>query len=296
MKITFTIGISASGKTTWANQFCLDNPDTVNINRDDIRFKTFCNGERNWSKYKFNKSNENRVSEIQETIILGAVVQNKNIIISDTNLNSKTVERILKLPCLKDYKPEYKYFDTDLEKCLKRDALRENGVGCRVIFKQYKDYCKIRHEKNYHKHDNYKIDAYMFDIDGTLADMTGVRSPFEWDKVHLDNPKHEVISALLAAYSNGYHIVIMSGRDSCCEDKTREWLDYWLPQVDYELFMREEGNMQKDTIIKKSLFNNFVNHKYNIHVLYDDRPSVCRMFRYELGLNVIQVGDPYIEF
>ena len=44
MKAILTIGVSASGKTTWAEQFVKENEWWVNINRDDIRFTIL--GER----------------------------------------------------------------------------------------------------------------------------------------------------------------------------------------------------------------------------------------------------------
>ena len=33
--------------------------------------------------------------------------------------------------------------------------------------------------------------AIIVDVDGTLADMKGIRGPFEWDKVHLDKPHQD---------------------------------------------------------------------------------------------------------
>jgi hypothetical protein len=38
-----------------------------------------------------------------------------------------------------------------------------------------------------------KEKAIIVDVDGTLADMRGVRSPFEWDKVLQDKPHLDVI-------------------------------------------------------------------------------------------------------
>jgi len=37
-KLIATRGIPASGKTTWAREYCLKNPNTVRVNRDDIRY------------------------------------------------------------------------------------------------------------------------------------------------------------------------------------------------------------------------------------------------------------------
>lgn len=49
MKAIITVGISGSGKTTWAEQ----QEGFININRDDIRFDYFCGGVRDWKLYSF---------------------------------------------------------------------------------------------------------------------------------------------------------------------------------------------------------------------------------------------------
>ena len=82
-----TVGVSASGKTTWAKE----QKHCVNINRDDIRFNIVQPGS-DWSTYKFTKVNESRVTEIENVIAERAVKFETNIIISNTNLNSKTRE------------------------------------------------------------------------------------------------------------------------------------------------------------------------------------------------------------
>lgn len=87
MKVIFTRGISASGKTTWAEQFIKDNPTFVNINRDDIRWELFTGGVPDWGKYKFTKGNERLVSDRQTELVIEAVRNGKSMIISNTNLN-----------------------------------------------------------------------------------------------------------------------------------------------------------------------------------------------------------------
>ena len=81
-KIILTVGASCSGKSAWA----AEQIHSKNINRDDIRFNMFCGGKRDWTKYKFNKTNEAIVTEISETYALNAAGRGKDIIISDTNL------------------------------------------------------------------------------------------------------------------------------------------------------------------------------------------------------------------
>lgn len=36
-KLILCRGIQGSGKTTWAKQYCKEHPNTIRVNRDDIR-------------------------------------------------------------------------------------------------------------------------------------------------------------------------------------------------------------------------------------------------------------------
>lgn len=298
-KIIFTRGVSASGKTVWTEQFVKDNPNYVNINRDDIRAALFCNGELDWSRYKFTRGNEKRVTEVQEQLIYDAVVDGKSIIISDTNLHDKYIGRILTSQgtLLDNYEVEYKWFEIDLLEALKRDARRSNGVGYEVITKQYKLFSELFYGADWHTFSDDKEDAMIIDVDGTIAQMDG-RSPFEWDKVDTDLPRTEIIYMVKGLIDRGYTPIFLSGRDSCCTDKTQTWIEEQFPELEghFHLYMRSEGDTRKDTIIKKELFDKYIDHKYNVRVVLDDRPSVSRMFQYKLGLNVVNVGNPWVEF
>ena len=133
MKAILTVGVSASGKTTWAEQFVKENEWWVNINRDDIRFTIL--GERDWSKWDW--KNEKRVTTVQEQLIFDAAIEEKNIIISDTNLNKKFREQMIQKLEEKGYTVTLKMFPVSFEEAVKRDAQRANGVGYSVIAKQY---------------------------------------------------------------------------------------------------------------------------------------------------------------
>jgi predicted kinase len=191
MKAYVLCGISASGKSTFAKE--MESQGYMDINRDDIRFKLFCNGVRDWNLYKFTKERENRVTREQEVATDGAWMLGMNVIISDTNINDKTrnfwINRLTDL----GYDVEVKYFDIDLMEALQRDAKRPNGVGYKVITDQYARYMKLRHGDSYHKHQQGLKHCVICDIDGSIADMTGVRTAFEWYKVHLDKPRQHVI-------------------------------------------------------------------------------------------------------
>lgn len=295
MKAIITRGISASGKTTWAEQHCKET-NSVNINRDDIRFDLFCNGVRDWSLYKFTKQREKEVTEYQRGMIDKAAESGLDVVISDTNLNPKTVSSLTEYLTSKGYEVEIKDFHVDVMEAIKRDAKRANGVGYEVIMKQYKQYCEIHFSKDYHQHKNGKPDAIIVDVDGTVADMQGVRTPFQWDLVGLDKPHQYVIDIVNAARYDGLEIIFLSGRDGCCMEDTHKWLTKYTQVDDFYLFMRSVGDMRKDTIIKKELFKKYIDNNFNVLYAIDDRGSVARMWRYELGLKVLQVGDPYQEF
>lgn len=90
------------------------------------------------------------------------------------------------------------------------------------------------------------------------------------------------------------NVIIFSGRDSICRELTVEWLNENGIKF-HNLFMREMGNIEKDSIIKRRLFEENIRGKYFIEYVLDDRLQVCRMW-YSLGLTLLRVGDPDADF
>ena len=92
----------------------------------------------------------------------------------------------------------------------------------------------------------------------------------------------------------GKIVIIMSGRDGVAQTATELWLNKHGIQYD-EFYIRTPGDMRDDRIIKSELYFNNVDGRYNVTAVFDDRPKVCQMWR-SIGLNVIQIGNPYIFF
>ena len=115
-KLILTVGISASGKTTWVEKQKYEHSgnNNLNINRDDIRFNIVQPGS-DWATYKFSKKNEKRVTEIELMVAEKGVKFESNIIISNTNLNPKTREFWKKFAEKHDYEFEIKEFPITLE-------------------------------------------------------------------------------------------------------------------------------------------------------------------------------------
>lgn len=140
-----TVGISASGKTTWAEKMVASDPDNwVNINRDSIRFQII--GVEDWSKWKFTKENENTVTERQLDMMQQAASDGKNVIISDTNINQKTVRHLTNTLKSLGYTVSLVWFDIELREAILRDSQRTNPVKPRIINDQYERYVTVCQE------------------------------------------------------------------------------------------------------------------------------------------------------
>lgn len=298
-KFYLTVGVSASGKTTWANEQLkndqLKGINTININRDDIRFNHVLPGS-DWTTYKFTKAREAEVSHIAMQQFIAAVSRNDDIIISDTNLNKVYRDDWIERATDAGYEVIIKEFPIALEEAWKRDAARANGVGHNTIYQQYKQWEEYKGVKKYEP-DESKPKAIIVDVDGTIANKCD-RSPFEWDKVGCDTPRLEIINMIRAfARSYGATPIFLSGRDSVCRDITQGWINcHAYMDKDQELYMRAEGDMRKDTIVKEELFWEHIEPTYNVIGAFDDRPVIIRLW-HKLGIpNVICVSDPFIEF
>lgn len=300
-KFYLTVGVSASGKTTWANEQLKNDEQngisTININRDDIRFNHVLPGS-NWTTYKFTKARETEVSEIALQQFNNAVEMNYNIIVSDTNLNPTYRDAWINRAIVAGYEVIIKEFPITLEEAWKRDTARGNGVGQTVIYQQYKQWQEYIGVKKYIA-SGYKPKAIIVDVDGTIADRVG-RSPFEWAKVGQDTPRKFIIDMITnyCKYYSTHNIVFLSGRDSVCRQETIDWIaeHFNMAKDSVEIYMRSEGDMRKDTVIKEELFWEHIEPVYDVVGAFDDRPCIVRLW-HSIGIpNVMCVADPYIEF
>jgi predicted kinase len=277
MKLIFTKGLPASGKSTWAKEFCTKNPDWIRVSRDDLRNMR--------GKYWIPKQ-ERLITKIEDACIIEALRAGKNVIIDATNLNDdRTKARVSKLREEFYLSYEIKFFDIDVKEAIKRDLTRTASVGSKVIQGMYDK--NLAPAPVVYSENKDLPKAIVVDIDGTLAKMT-TRGPFDWMRVKEDSPKKNIISLAQMYKANGFKLIIFTGRDGCCLGLTEEWL--MDNQVPYdEIYIRPEGDQRKDSIIKKELFENHIRGRYNIELIVDDRDQVVEMWRKELGLTCLQV-------
>lgn len=290
MKAIITVGISASGKSFWAEEFVNSNPSYQIICRDDIRKNILLlkniTYKNMWSVWKWKWEKE--VSRLQEIMITDAVKNKNDIIIADTNLNSGRRKLLIDRLGSLGFETTEKFFSIDLKTAIRRDLERKNPVGFEVIYSQW-----LRSRQPVVQ-DKDKPKAIIVDVDGTLAKMEG-RSPFQWDLVGTDKCNTIVRDMVMGlAERQNLDIIIMSGRDGVCFPETEKWLTD--NNINYKmLLMRSANDQRDDATIKHELFDHYVHPNYNVVAVFDDRPKVCREWR-AMGLNVIHCADPYIEF
>ena len=164
-----------------------------------------------------------------------------------------------------------------------------------------------------------KNKTIIFDLDGTLAIIdkrkehaTQSNGKINWNEffnpahIAFDEPNEPVIKLAQMLKSDGYNIVIFSGRNDRSWDATKEWLKKY--NVPYDMLVMRpdkfksksfpvaDGNpatldmrYMPDDILKKHMLDQFVDIN-DVYLVVDDRDKVVKMWR-SLGLNTWQVAD-----
>lgn len=306
-KLSITVGLPGSGKTHCAKLMQEDNPDdVVLLSRDDYRASLY-NGVGILSPEA-----ENFITQCQETAAKALLRKGKHVIVHDMNLREKYRKRWATIAF--NQGADFDIIDltsVDLAVCVSRDLQRTRTVGGDVIRKLHRkfiaplkgaeittpvasDYLSLSYET--YVPDLSKPKAIIVDIDGTVADCEGIRSPYDYSRVKFDKPKEKVIRLVQdMAYKMNYKILFVSGRlallNSQCYKDTEEWL-YQHVKVPIEMLKMRAFDGIDDTVVKAELFNIYIRKNYNVQFVLDDRDRVVDMWR-SMGLLTLQVerGD-----
>ena len=134
-KIILCRGVQGSGKTTWAKQWALEDPEhRVRFNNDDIRNML--------GKY-WVPSREPMVAAMKGSFVEEAILLRLDMVVDNMNLNNKEIEYWKNWANLHNYDLEFKNFFTPLQECIDRDSKRPNPIGEEVIRKTYEKYKDI---------------------------------------------------------------------------------------------------------------------------------------------------------
>lgn len=124
-ELTLTLGLPASGKSTWAAAQQAAAPDRIRIvNRDDIRASL---GTR------FEDNDEPLVAGIRDFMIRTMLIAGYHVICSDTNLSPKVQRRLMQIAKTVKARTSVQDFrNVSLDVCLARNAVRWQNGDCKV--------------------------------------------------------------------------------------------------------------------------------------------------------------------
>ena len=296
MKIIYTTGLPASGKTTYARKLQDINKKLVRVNKDDLRAMLHV---------EFNKDNETFTVAVRDAIIKVAHDFNRDVISDDTNFNKSHQRRFIELARqLNVDSLEHHEVNTPTYVCIDRDTNRAKPVGSQVIQqieKRYQSQIRLdggewvasynvwKEPLQPYKPDGSLSAAIICDLDGTLAIHTN-RGPYDTAKCETDEV-NMAVSQMIAILQHGFQLFFFSGREDRFRPQTVAWLSrHGYKPEHYELYMRPTGDFRPDDVIKLEIFDRVIRDKYNVLVAFDDRDRIVSLWR-NLGLTCFQVAD-----
>jgi predicted kinase len=294
-------GLPGSGKSTWALDYMRKHPDKVKrVGKDFLR--TMLDGSNG------NFDEEKMVLSIRDFVIEKALSSKFDVIVDDTNFKDKHFFAICAAAKrVGNVRVFEKYFEVSLKDSLARNKTRPNPVPEDVVIKMFETNVKGRHietrdlyfgpKGEFYKEENIKArmesglpKAIISDLDGTLALNFSMRDYYDVERIGEDSLNTTVADLVNLYHKNDHSIILVSGRDEEAREKTFEWLLKY--RVPYErLLMRPAGDSRGDVLVKKGIYDEYIKGKYNVILAVDDRKKVCRMWKEDLGIPVLQLDD-----
>jgi predicted kinase len=293
-ELIITRGFPASGKTTWARHWVSRKPDErARVCRDDLR-QQFFNRDA-----PLPNDLEKSVTYAERAMVKALIKGGRSVVVDAMHLRERYVREWEETA--REMGVQFsvqEFLDDDLDELIMRDQQRgkcgDRSVGEEFLRAVYANFGSITYWDPSDRPDQYtyvadtsKPQAWMVDIDGTLAHM-GDRSPYDWTRVGEDTACDEMVHIMDALFTENYKVLLVSGRDGSCAKETAKWLKR--NYIDFsDMFMRETGDNRKDSIIKLEIFQNQIAPNYWVRGVFDDRDQVVNMWR-SIGLFCAQVA------
>ena len=253
-------------------------------------------------------SREGMVTELKHSFACEATRKGYDIVVDNMNLNPKEVgwwEDVISVAnslTKFEYELEFKDFWTPVDECIRRDAMRPNPIGAKVIKDTWRRYQTFIIKENIKKSLENKVKyvtglptAIIADMDGTLSLNTTGR-PFYGDGAAegmLTDIENGAVVASVRAMCDGIdaELIILTGREDTPEIRkaTYDWLDrrQLLPD---KLLMRPKGDYSPAQECKRAIYEKYIEGNYNVLAVFDDSQKCVDMWREE-GLTCFQPND-----
>ena len=134
-----------------------------------------------------------------------------------------------------------------------------------------------------------KPKAIIFDMDGTLANVSGIRHYLRptppsrsknFDAFHAESvdcpPNHAVLNHAMVAYLLGYKIIIVTARRARWRHHTAWWLALHGVPSD-AMFMRGDKDNRPDYYVKSDILDAIL-HTWDVVHAVDDNPAVIALW------------------
>lgn len=297
-KLIICRGIQGSGKSTWAKQWCHEDPKhRVRFNNDDIR---------NMLGDYWVPDREKLVTEAKANMITFALITGYDVVVDNMNLNPKE-DMWIRTLCTNIEKDkgihidiEYKDFFIPVEECIRRDAMRPNPIGEKVIKDTWRRYRNFIIQQNINEmlskrpeHVDGARPAILVDMDATLCLNTTGRPYYGEGAAEgmLNDIAVEGICNLVKTLYEKRTIFIITGREGTPEiiEATKKWLDSNDIKVD-GLFFRPVKDYSPGAECKKKIYEDNIKGKYNVEFVLDDNYKCVEMWR-EQGLVCLQPNE-----
>ena len=140
-----------------------------------------------------------------------------------------------------------------------------------------------------------KQKAVIVDMDGTLADVRGIRHHValgnrDFHRFHTESvnvpPNDEVVQQVKDFHESGHAIVVVTARKARYRPHTAFWLaDHGVPSD--HMVMRGDDDQRPDDEVKTDILKQ-VSSRYNVVHAIDDNPSVLKVWK-NAGIPVTEV-------
>lgn len=290
LKAIITVGAAGSGKSTWARNLASQHPgEYVIIERDAIRHANGIGPVGDSAQERF-------VTKVQNGQIEAALLDGLVPIVANTNTNKDIRKSLIRQLHKYGADVEVHVVHPPLDVVLAQNAERGGAMVPEDVVRRMWQSIESQKDSIQSVYRLPEVQPYrhsarekviVVDIDGTVADSVGIRSPHDYSRVSEDKAHHNVID-IVRAMSATYKIIFVSGRKDDCRNVTVQWLNRHVG-VPYTLFMREAADDRADFIIKNEIYDRDVIPFYDIIAVLDDRDQVVTHLRAR-GITVLQVA------